>query len=95
MLKIEIEIDESLLSNAVKKIFAEQFAPQRFGKELGIEMIEKQVQDFVREMDFTPQIQAAAKAKRDDVVNQVVEQTLRDTVRKKAKQMKADGSLFP
>jgi len=45
--------------------------------------VEKQVHDFVREMDFTTQIQAAAKAKRDDVV------------KKKAKQMQINGSLFP
>lgn len=93
-MKLEIEIDESLFRKAAESAFAEQFAHQRYGKAFGTDILEKQVQDYVRKMDFTLYIQEAAKAKRDDVVNQVIEQALRDAAKKKAKQMKADGSLF-
>lgn len=94
-MKIEIEFDESLLRAAATTVFVEQFSHQRFGKAFGTELIEKQVQAYVRNMDFTPYIQDAAKAKLDDVVNQVVEQALRDAAKKKSKQMQANGSLFP
>lgn len=94
-MKLEIEIDESLFRKAAEAAIAEQFAHQRYGKAFGAEIIERQVQAYVREFDFSPYIQAAAKAKIDDVVNQVVEQALRDAVKKRAKQMKDDGSLFP
>lgn len=93
-MKLEIEIDESLFRKAAERAFAEQFAHQRYGQAFGTELIEKQVQAYIRQMDFTPYIQAAAKAKTDDVVNQVIEQALRDAAKKKAKQMQADGSLF-
>lgn len=93
-MKIEIDIDESILSEAASRSFCAQFAPQRFGHAFGVEQIEKQVQAYVRQIDFTPYIQAAAKAKLDDVVGQVVEQALREAAKKKAKQMHVDGSLF-
>lgn len=49
----------------------------------------------MRQIDFTPLIQDAAKAKIDDVVNKVVEQALLiDAAKKKVKQMQIDGSLF-
>lgn len=93
-MKIEIDIDDSILSDAASKMFFEQFSHQRFGKALGADLLEKQVQAYVRQMDFAPYIQSAAKAKLEDIVNQVVEQALRDAVKKKAKQMQAEGSLL-
>lgn len=93
-MKLIIEINDSLFQKAAESAFAEQFAHQRYGKAFGTEIIEKQVQEFVRKMDFSTYIQEAAKAKLDDVVNQVVEHALRDAAKKKAKQMQADGSLF-
>jgi hypothetical protein len=93
-MKIEMEIDESLLSDAASSLFAENFSHQRFGKAFGTQLLEKQVQAYICQMDFEPNIKAAAKAKLDDVVNAVVEQALRDAVKKKAKLMQADGSLF-
>lgn len=93
-MKLEIYIDDSLFRKAAESAFAEQFAYQRFGKAFGTELIERHAKDYVSKMDFTPYIQAAAKSKLDDVVNQVVEQALRDAAKRKAKQMQAEGSLF-
>lgn len=93
-MKLEIEIDESLFRKAAESLFSEQFVHQRYGKGFGTDVVEKQVKAYVSNMDFIPYIQAAAKARLDDVVNQVVEQALRDAAKKKAKQMQVDGSLF-
>jgi hypothetical protein len=89
-----IEIDESILSEAAASMFVEQFSYQRFGKAFGTELLQKQVHTYVRQMDFTPYIQAAAQAKLDDVVNKVVEHALREAAKKKAAQMQADGRLI-
>jgi hypothetical protein len=95
-MKIEIDIDEEMLRTTAALAFKEQFKTSSYGRNdaIGIVLLTGQVQDFVRNMDFAPYIQAAAKAKLDDVVNQVVEQALRESAKKKAKQMQADGSLF-
>lgn len=95
-MKVEVDIDEGILITAASKAFEEQFKTTVYGQNcgIGIVLITKEVENFVRDMDFTPYIQKAAKAKLDDVVNQVVEQALRDAVKKKARQMQADGSLF-
>lgn len=93
-MKIEIEVDDSVLRDTATSMFVEQFSYQRYGKSLGAELLEKQVKTYVRNMDFSPYIQAAAKAKLDDIVNKVVEQALRDAANKKAKQMQAEGILF-
>lgn len=94
-MKLEIGIDEVLFRKAAEALFAAQFADQRYGKSFGAELLEKQVQAYVSQMDFLPYIQAAAKAKIEDVVNQVIEQALREAAKKKAKKMQVDGSLFP
>lgn len=93
-MKLEIEIDDALFSNAATQLVAAQFALQRFGESFGTELLKTHVHAYLRQMDFTPYIQAAAKAQLEPVVSQVVEQALRDAAKKKAKQMQADGSLF-
>lgn len=95
-MKVELNIDDGILITAASSAFTDQFKTNTYGRDygIGIVLITKEVENFVRNMDFAPYIQAAAKAKLDDVVNQVVEQALRDTVKKKAKQMQSDGSLF-
>lgn len=95
-MKVELDIDDGILITAASKAFEEQFKTTAYGQNcgIGIVLMAKEVEDFLRTMDFPPYIQKVARAKLDDVVNQVVEQALRDAVKKKARQMQADGSLF-
>lgn len=95
-MKIEIDIDEEMLRTTAASAFREQFNNSSYGRNdaIGVVLMTKAAEEFVRNMDFAPYIQAAAKATLDDVVNQVVEQALRGAAKKKTKQMQADGSLF-
>lgn len=95
-MKVEIDIDEGMLCAAASRAFRDQFTNSSYGRNeaIGISLLTVAVENFVRNMDFAPYIQSAAKAKLEDIVNQVVEQALREAAKKKAKQMKTDGSLF-
>lgn len=95
-MKLEIDIDEEILCAAAASAFRDQFRNSSYGRSdaIGIVLLTGAVENFVRKMDFAPYIQKAVKAKLDDVVNQVVEQALREAAKKKAKQMQTDGSLF-
>lgn len=95
-MKVEIDIDEGMLCDAAARAFRDQFTNSSYGRNeaIGISLLTVATEDFVRKMDFAPYIQKAVKAKLDDVVNQVVEQALREAAKKKAKQMQTDGSLF-
>lgn len=95
-MKLEIEVNENVLSQAAENACNEMFKNSSYGRQdaIGAALLKRVTEEFVRNMDLTPYIKAAVKANIDDVVNQVVEQALRDAAKKKARQMQKDGTLL-
>lgn len=97
MIEITIKVDPSFVEKAVGAAWARAFTIPEYNSDrggAGWAEVTRQVERHIEGMDFSEMITRAAKAKIDDVVNEVVSRALRDAVKKKAKQMENDGTLL-
>lgn len=100
VIEITIKLDTEAVSKAVSEAWQQAFSfsptgySQRDKGGAGWQEVARQVRDFIATMDLTAEIQAAARARLANVVDEVVTTALREQVKQRAKEMKKDGTLF-
>lgn len=98
MFEITVKLDSDAIEAAVKHAWQKEFlVPDRFvtgnGGD-GLAEVKRQVREYIAGMDLTELIARAAKARIDDVVNEVVTAALREKAKQRAKEMARDGTLI-
>jgi hypothetical protein len=96
-MKIEIDMSDSVVIDAAKRAFHELFKQPDYGRDsggAGYAILRDQVQEAIAGMDFTAQIQTAAKAILADVVNETVDAELRKVAKARVKGLSTAGELF-
>ncbi|WP_271678857.1 hypothetical protein [Thermomonas mangrovi] len=96
MIEITVKLDEKDVEAACAKAWAEAFAGPGYNSRSGgpgYERVRQQVIDHALGLDLSVQIARVAERKLALVVEEVVSDMLRESVRKRAKQMRAEGQL--
>lgn len=98
MIEITVKLDDDVVRAAVGTAWqqafvkTEQWNARNGGP--GYAEVVRQVNEHVRTLDLSETIAAAAKAHLAGVVDKVVTAALREHAKKKAKEMRTDGTLF-
>lgn len=96
MIEITVKLDEKDVEVACAKAWAEAFAGPSYNDRSGghgYQRVCKQVTDYALGLDLSEHIASVAERKLSAVVDEVVSDLLRESVRKRAKQMRAEGQL--
>ena len=99
MIEITVKLDDDVVRTAVGAAWQQAFfkPDDRYRDRTGAPgyaEVVRQVNEHVRTLDLADMIAAAAKAHIAGVVDEVVTTALREHAKKKAKEMRADGTLF-
>ena len=98
MIEITIRLDTEMVEASVKNAWQKAFLlPDRFGNNndaYGTAEVKRQVAEYIATIDVSAIIARVAKAKIDDVVNEVVTVALREKAKQRAKEMMREGTLL-
>ena len=98
MFEITIKLETEMVDAAVKHAWQKAFLlPDRYGSTndaAGAAEVKRQVAGYIATLDLSDLIARAAKARIDDVVNEVVTSALREKAKQRAKEMLRDGTLL-
>lgn len=99
MVELTIKLDTDKIESAVREAWQREFrAPDgyRNGENCGAgwQEVVRQVKAHIETLDLGAAIATAARARIDDVVNEVVTIALREKAKQRAKEMMRDGTLL-
>lgn len=99
MIELTIKLDTEKIESAVREAWQREFrAPDgyRNGENCGAgwQEVVRQVKAHIETLDLGAAIATAARARIDDVVNEVVTIALREKTKQRAKEMMRDGTLL-
>jgi hypothetical protein len=99
MIELTIKLDTEKIESAVREAWQREFrAPDgyRNGENCGAgwQEVVRQVKAHIETLDLGAAIATAARARIDDVVNEVVTIALREKAKQRAKEMMRDGTLL-
>lgn len=99
MFEITLKLDTELVETAVKKEWQKAFLTQdRYSSNdsvgVGVAEVRRQVNEYISTIDVSALIARVAKARLDDVINDVVTNALKEKAKQRAKEMMSDGSLL-
>lgn len=96
MIEIIVRLDENDIQAACARALSESFAtPSRYSSDggEGYKKLRRQVIDHVLTLDLSAMVAEATTRKLASVVDEVVSDLLRESVKKRAREMKRDGQL--
>ena len=99
MIELTIKLNDDEVRAAVGKAWGREFAePSSYGRSdaggAGWQEVVRQVKSHVGNLDLSEMIAAAAKAKLQGVIDEVVTTALREAAKQRAKEMKNAGTLL-
>lgn len=99
MIEITLKLDTDKIEEAMRSAWQLEFAcPDRYNSRTqggaGWVEVMRQVRAYIQEMDLSGAIAAAAKANLARVVDEAITMVLREEVKKRAKEMKKEGTLL-
>jgi len=99
-IEITVRLDDDIVKNAVNKAWTRAFSiPDPYGRssndtEVGWQEVKRQVAEHVKTLDLSEMIADSARRQLAGVVDEAVTAALRDAAKKKAKEMRVNGTLL-
>lgn len=96
MIELTIKLDTDKVEAAIREAWQREFRTPEYRENggAGWQEVTRQVKAHIATLDLSALISTAAKARIDDVVNEVVTIALREKTKQRAKEMMRDGTLL-